>query len=128
MHNTLSDPEREQELGPLRALLDVPSSKVDLNTREPACREVQEVVSAARTSSTAGPSGVPYKVYKHCPELLEILWKILQVVWRRGTVADQWRHVEWGWIQKEDNSTKLETFRSILLLSVEGKIFFSVLA
>lgn len=76
LDNTLSDPEREQELGLLGSLLDVPSPTVDFNIREPTLREVQEV-SAARASSAPGPSGVPYKVYKRCPELLKILWKIL---------------------------------------------------
>lgn len=42
----------------------------------------------ARAKSATGPSGVPYKVYKCCPKLLRISWKILCVIWRRGTVAD----------------------------------------
>ena len=62
------------------------------------------------------------------PKLLRTLWKILHVIWRRGAVADQWRQVEGVWIPKEENSTKLEQFRSISLLSVEGKIFFSILS
>ncbi|KAJ8333464.1 hypothetical protein SKAU_G00414720 [Synaphobranchus kaupii] len=128
LNNTLSNPDREQELGPLRALLEIPSPTVEFNTRESTLKEVQEVVTAARASSAPGPSGVPYKVYKRCPELLRILWKILRVIWCRGTVADQWRQAEGVWIPKEENSTMLEQFRSISLLSVEGKIFFSVLS
>lgn len=50
------------------------------------------------------------------------------MVWLRGTVSDQWRHAKGVWILKENNSTKLEQFRSISLLGVKGKIFFSVLA
>lgn len=69
LHNTISYSERKQELGPLRALLEVSCPTVDFNTREPTWREVQEVVSAARASSTPGTNGVPYKVYKHCPAL-----------------------------------------------------------
>ncbi|KAL1266763.1 hypothetical protein QQF64_002438 [Cirrhinus molitorella] len=83
---------------------------------------------AARSRSAPGPSRVPYKVYKRCPVLLRILWKILRVIWRRGAVADQWRQAEGVWIPKEENSTKLEQFRTISLLSVEGKIFFSILS
>ncbi|XP_061571176.1 uncharacterized protein LOC133424524 [Cololabis saira] len=128
LDNNLSDPDREQELGPLSALLDIPSPTVNFITSEPTWKEVQEVVTAARARSAPGPSGVPYKVYKRCPELLRILWKILRVIWRRGTVSDQWRQAEGVWIPKEENSTKLEQFRTISLLSVEGKIFFSILS
>lgn len=42
--------------------------------------------------------------------------------------ANQWRQVDRVWIPKEENSTKLKQFRSISLLSMEGKIFFSVLS
>ncbi|XP_054628013.1 uncharacterized protein LOC129179159 [Dunckerocampus dactyliophorus] len=128
LKNNLSDPEREQDLGPLSALLDIPSPTVDFNTGEPTWKEIQDVVAAARSRSAPGPSGVPYKVYKRCPGLLRILWKTLRVIWRRGAVADQWRLAEGVWIPKEENSTKLEQFRTISLLSVEGKIFFSILS
>ncbi|XP_049324773.1 uncharacterized protein LOC125789951 [Astyanax mexicanus] len=128
LHNTLSDPDREQGLGPQRALLDVPAPIIEFNTSEPTWKEVQEVTRAARSSSAPGPSRVPYKVYKRCPNLLRNLWKLLRVIWRRGTISDQWRQAEGVWIPKEENSTRLEQFRSISLLSVEGKIFFSVLA
>ena len=39
---------------------------------------------------------MPYLLYKHCPELLRQLWKILKVIRRRGRVADQWRWAECG--------------------------------
>ncbi|XP_048863711.1 uncharacterized protein LOC125738598 [Brienomyrus brachyistius] len=128
LHNTLSDPVREQGLGPQTALRVMPTPTVEFNTSEPTWKEVQEVVTAARASSTPGPSQVPYKVYKRCPNLLRILWKLLRVIWRRGTIADQWRQAEGVWIPKEENSTRLEQFRSISLLSVEGKVFFSILS
>lgn len=42
--------------------------------------------------------------------------------------AEQWRQAEGVWIPREENSIKLEQFRSISLLSVEGKIFLSALS
>ncbi|RXN08794.1 reverse transcriptase [Labeo rohita] len=56
------------------------------------------------------------------------LWKIIKVIWRRGKVVQQWRHAEGVWIPKEENSSNIEQFRVIPLLSVEGKIFFSIVA
>ncbi len=56
------------------------------------------------------------------------LWKILKVIWRRGKVAAQWRHAEGVWIPKEENSSNIEQFRIISLLSVESKIFFKIVS
>ena len=128
LSNTLSDPQRDQALGPQKALIKLPPPKVDFNPREPSLKEVQEVVKRTRSASAPGPSSVPYIVYKRCPALLSHLWKILRVIWRRGRVANQWRCAEGVWIPKEENSKTIEQFRTISLLSVEGKIFFSILS
>lgn len=88
LFNTLRDPNRGQELGHQRALLDIPAPLVEINTSEPTWKEVQEVVTSARASSAPGPSQLPYKVYRCCPNLLKILCNLLQVIWRRGTISD----------------------------------------
>lgn len=128
LHNTLSDPDRELELQPQKALIRPQLPSVVFALREPTLSEVQEVVKGARTASAPGPSGVPYTVYKRCPQLLRHLWKILRVIWRRGKVANQWRCAEGVWIPKEEDSKDISQFRTISLLSVEGKIFFSILS
>lgn len=43
-------------------------------------------------------------------------------------MAQQWRHAEGVWIPKEENSSTIKQFRIISLLSVEGKIFFNIVA
>nr|XP_014269084.2 uncharacterized protein LOC106676625 [Maylandia zebra] len=128
LHETTSDPLREQDLGPNKALINPVPPSVEFKLTEPSLKEVCEVIKAARSASSPGPSGVPYLVYKRCPELLRHLWKILKVIWRRGRVADQWRCAEGVWIPKEEDSKNINQFRSISLLSVEGKVFFSVVS
>ncbi|XP_063058826.1 uncharacterized protein LOC134452393 [Engraulis encrasicolus] len=128
LHNNLSDPDRDQELGPQRTLISPQAPTVEFVMREPGWAEIQEVVKGARSASAPGPSGVPYTVYKRCPQLLRHLWKLLRVIWRRGHVAGQWRSAEGVWIPKEEDSKDISQFRTISLLSVEGKIFFSVLS
>lgn len=93
-----SDLDRQTELGLQTALLDVLDPLVEFNISEPTWKEVQEVVIAARASSTPGPSQVPHKVYKRCPGLFRTL-QMLQVIWRRRTVAKQWRQAEGTWIR-----------------------------
>ncbi|XP_063050368.1 uncharacterized protein LOC134445223 [Engraulis encrasicolus] len=128
LSETYSDRQREEDLGPCRELISPPLPSSQFNTKEPTLTEVKNTVRAARTSAAPGPSGVPYKVYKHCPRLLQRLWRIIRVVWRRGRVAKQWRHAEGVWIPKEENASDISQFRTISLLSVEGKIFFKILA
>ncbi|GAA6088617.1 uncharacterized protein LOC109140547 [Tachysurus ichikawai] len=96
--------------------------------REPLLKEVQEVVRKARSRSAPGPSGTSYKVYKYCPKLLQRLWRILKVSWRKGKTLKQWQFAEGVWIPKEEDSKTISQFRIISLLSVEGKNFFSIVA
>ncbi|KAI4880969.1 hypothetical protein NFI96_033174 [Prochilodus magdalenae] len=119
--STYSDCKREELLGPCTALITPPEPTVAFNNKEPNLKEVEAVIKAARSSSAPGPSGVPYVVYKRCPRLLQRLWKIIKVIWRRGKVAQQWRHAEGVWIPKEENASTIEQFRVISLLSVECK-------
>ena len=123
LRDNLSDPERDKELGNLEAVIrpHQPTTKFDLE--EPSWKEVREVVKAAHSASAPGPSGVPYGVYKRCPSLLLLLWKIIKVIWQRGRVADQWRFAEGVWIPKEENSKEIEQFRSIFYWVLKVKSF-----
>ncbi|XP_016087054.1 uncharacterized protein, partial [Sinocyclocheilus grahami] len=128
LQDTVSDSLREQDLEPNKALVSPAPPTTEFNLKGPSLKEVEEIIKAARSASTPGPSGVPYLVYKRCPDLLRHLWKILKVIWRRGRVADQWRCAEGVWIPKEENSKNINQFRTISLLSVEGKVFFSIVS
>ncbi len=125
---TYSDSIREQPLGSCDALITPPEPSSDFDLKEPRLREVKKVVRRARSSTAPGPSGVPYKVYKNCPKLLHQLWRVLKVIWRRGKIAQQWRYAEGVCIPKEEKSENIYQFRVISLLSVESKIFFSIMA
>nr|BAC82598.1 reverse transcriptase [Takifugu rubripes] len=128
LQNTMSDPLRGQDLGPNRALISPAPPSAEFKLAEPSLKEVKEAVMAARSSSSPGPSGVPYRVYKQCPKLLVRFWKIMKVIWRRGRVTTQWRSAEGVWIPKEEDASKIEQFRIISLLCVEGKIFFKIVS
>ncbi len=125
---TYSDSIREQPLGSCDALITPPEPSSDFDLKEPRLREVEKVVRRARSSSAPRPSGVPYKVYKNCPKLLHRLWRVLKVIWRRGKIAQQWRYAEGVCIPKEEKSENIYQFQVISLLSVESKIFFSIVA
>ena len=50
------------------------------------------------------------------------------MVWRTGQLPDTWLLSEGCFIPKEEDSVNLKQLRTISLLTVEGKLFMSVLA
>lgn len=90
--------------------------------------EVKQVIHHARTASAPGPNGVPYKVFKNCPRLLKLLWRLMVTAWKTQSIPSSWCQAVTTFIPKEKKSQNLCQFRGIALLNVEGKIFFSILA
>lgn len=88
---------------------------------------VVEIVKKSRGASASGPNGLPYKVYKKVPEDLENLCKILKVVKRKGKITNHAgsKHRAVSSLKKRSR-TIFTQFRTIFLVEVEGKIFFSV--
>ena len=80
----------------------------------------------ARSSSAPGPRSIPYKVYKRRPTLLRRLWNLLQRIWIKGVIPTSWKRADGCFVPKEMDSSDIG--RTISLLIVECKIFFSVLA
>ena len=60
--------------------------------------------------------------------MAKILWKLMSVAWKKQSIPAEWQEAVGIFIPKEQNSTDISQFRSIALLNVEGKVFFSVLA
>lgn len=109
LRETLSDEARDLDLGHCKALIIPPAPG-----RRPR--------RGSRKQEQAQPQGrVGYLVgfIKNCPWLLNRLWRILKVIWRRDKVAYQWRYAEGVWIQKEEESKNINQVRTISLLSVE---------
>ena len=87
------------------------------------------MVDKARSASAPGLNGVPYRVYKSCPIVLKLLWKLMRVAWKTQAIPSEWTKAVFStFIPKEQDSRKINQFRGMALLNVEGKIFFSVVA
>jgi len=123
-----SDPEGAQPLGDCDKITPADHPQFPLDLKEPTLQEVRDVVKKARACSAPGLSGIPYKVYKKCPKLLRRLWLLLRAVWKKGSVPECWQAAEGCFAPKEKDSKNVKQFRTISLLSVKGKIFFSILA
>ncbi len=102
--------------------------RTPFDTSPPRLCEIRVVLKKARSASAPSPNGLPYKVYKNCPQVTKILCKLMWVVWKNQFIQVEWQEAVVIFIPKEWNSTTIDQFRSIALLNVEGKLFFSVLA
>ena len=123
-----SDPERAAPLGECNRIEAEPVPTTPFDTSEPKLSEVNEAVKKGRNCSAPGPNGIPYKVYKMCPKLTRRLWLLMKVVWRKEKVPEEWQIAEGIFTPKEKDSKDITQFRTISLLNIEGKIFFSILS
>ena len=123
LSETHSDERQWEHLGNCDRIENVQEPEIPMNTKEPSWKEVSDVVKKARSASSPGPNGIPYKVYKKCPKILKHLWRLLKVVWRKGKIPSCWQKAEGCFIPKEEKSEDITQFRTISLLNVEGKIF-----
>ena len=128
LRETYSDPNRHIPLEHNSNLFwpAVPNVKFDL--KPPKREELRRIVNKSRNKSTPGPNGIPFLVYKKCPEVLKWLHTNLKLAWKNGHISNQWMIADGVYIPKEKNSKDINQFRPISLLNVEGKIFFAVLA
>ena len=123
-----ADQLRNEPLSDCQRILPEDTPETPFDEKEPTLTEIKEVVRKSRSSSAPGPNGIPYKVYKQCPTLLRKLWILFKVIWRKGAIPPEWQVAEGIFNPKEKNSKDVTQFRTISLLNVEGKIFFSVLS
>ena len=128
LRKTYSDPNREIPLSEPAGLVWPAAPGEEFNNKPPSLKEINAVVQKARAKSAPGPNGVPYLLYKRCPNVLKRLHKILRGAWSNLKINDQWMSADGVYIPKKQNSTEINQFRPISLLNVEGNIFFSFMA
>ena len=52
----------------------------------------------------------------------------IKELWKRNILSNSWREAEGVFIPKEEGAKTVDQFRTISLLNVEGKLFFSLKA
>ena len=128
LKKTHSDSRREEELGEIEGLYVYPEPQFEYQSSPPSLKEFQQVLKKARTKSSPGPNGVPYRLYKKCPGVARLLWNYIKGLWKRNKMSETWRKADGVLIPKEDGASKIEKFRTISLLNAEGKIFWKLKA
>ena len=88
------------------------------------------ILKRKRNGSKPGPNKIPYKVYKKCPKLASLVFGIMQGVRKSGQIPLRWRIAEGFFLPKVDkpDKTNLADFRTISLMNVESKLFWSLVS
>ena len=73
---------------------------------------------------------IPYKLYKLCPNICGYLFRLFKSCFKNCVVPVQWRIATKIYVPKSGSPDpkNIKGFRSISLLNVEGKLFFSILS
>ena len=95
------DINHNQPLGDCCRIQPAEQHRFPLDAKEPTWQKVVKVVKKYRTGSAPVPSGLTYKTYTMCIQLLRRLWRLLKVIWRKGTVSYFWQTAEAIFVPKE---------------------------
>lgn len=85
-----TDAAKDTPLGSSGYVLRPDPPRTPFDTSPPRMCKVREVLKKSRSASAPGPNGLPYKVYKNCPQVMKILWKLMQVVWKNQSIPAEW--------------------------------------
>ena len=126
LKNAHADPNKGKPKDKCEDLKEYQTAEEDFDDNAPSFNEFVKKVRHARSKSAPGSNGIPYIVYKRCPKVAKLLWGYLKELWNKNVISDAWREAEGVFIPKEEGAKSVEKFRTISLLNVEGKIFFSL--
>ena len=66
LQQTHNDRQKDNPLGECPRIEPVSAPEMEMETTEPTCKEMKEIVKQARSGSAPGPNWIPYTVYKMC--------------------------------------------------------------
>ena len=81
-----------------------------------------------RNSSSPGPNGSPYTVWKKCLSLQHRLYTVCCKVWESTSIPSCWRRAVIVLLHKAGESSNPSNFRPVALSNCDGKIFFSLVS
>ena len=129
--NSCSDPQRDVPLADLPELGDFGQHNLSPFDNSPfSFRAYELILKRKRNGSKPGPNKIPYKVYKKCPKLSSLIFGIMQGVRKSGQIPLRWRIAEGFFLPKVDKPDvrNLADFRTISLMNVESKLFWSLVS
>ena len=126
----LTDPFYDIPLSDLEGLPPSPDVPKAFPSTSLKYEDFDHVLYTRRNASAPGPNGIPYKVYKKCPQISAFLFNVFKCCLKNCVVPIQWRHAKEIYIPKNKtpSANNIKDFRPVALLNVEGKVFFSLIS
>ena len=130
VHDASSDPNHNVPLGDLDDLPDFSINLKPFDTSPFCFNNFLHLLKRKRNGSKPGPNKIPYKVYKKCTKLSSLVFNIMEGVRRGGVIPLRWRIAEGFFLPKVDKPDvkNLGDFRTISLMNVEAKLFWSMVS
>ena len=72
-------------------------------------------------------NAIPFVVYKKCPQLIDILIRSLNSVWKYRIIPTSWQRAMIVLLAKRDVLDRPSEFRPIALLNAEGRLIFTLM-
>jgi len=126
--NEYSDKDRGVIFENLKGMPDIPTPAKRFVMEDLDWESFQRKLRSRRNKSSPGPNGVPYLVYKRCPRIAFIVFRILSSLWKDKRVPLQWRVGEAILIPKTEDLSNPSLFRNITKTNTSGKLNMGLLA
>jgi hypothetical protein len=120
-----SDPNRCEKIQ-FPGFLDVPTPPTsNITSGVPPVDRFESYIMSRRNKSSPGPDGIPFVVYKKCPQVRQRLICLLRQLWKSGRIpfADK-RAIKF--LVAKSSSTNVEDFRDITLFNTSLKAITGV--
>ena len=121
-----TDPRREFQYEPYEHLGEPPSRHFVASTCPPSFAFFSAVIRSRRNSSAPGPNGIPYTVWKRCPNLQMRLFSIISRAWKSTEIPPSRQRAVIRLVHKSGSPNEPSDFRPIALTNCDGKIFFAL--
>ena len=129
-YSSVSDPLHDVPLEDLKGLLPTPNLSKSFNFSSLKYDDFKHLLCTQHNASSPGLNGIPYKVYKKCPQIGTFLFNLFKCCIKNCVVPIQWRYAKEIYIPKSKTpvSSNIKDFRPIALLNVEGKLLFRLIS
>ena len=123
---TYSDSDRSFTYQPPFDLPRPPLPEHPFNVQFASFEEFSTICWRKSNSSAPGPNGIPYLLYKRCPETRKILWSLLQRMWKEKFIPKEFQIGRVCLLAKSEDASHPKSMRPISILNSEGRLFWTV--
>ena len=123
---TYMDQNRSFKYGPPPGLPQPPLPEHAFNARFPSFEEFSEICWKKSNGSAPGLNGIPYLLYKRCPQTRRKLFDLERRAWQERQIPAQMQVGRIRLIPKSEDTTHPSKMRPISVLNAEGRIFWTI--